>query len=398
MTKQIQRTNNNQGYTLLELVVAITILAIIAIPLMHGFVTAAKTNDKAREIAQATTIAQNVMEDIKVASVEEMIDGVKPVKEGTLTESGEWVDTFSYHVTCEEVETDGVSYRVDVWLKNGPYNDGSFQYVTNHNLTEMAQLYDMNAAYDAFYILEEATDTALIQELAVAAHAKEATVRAAVKRNIYLDIKEERGTRTVWVNVSYTYKDRTRYMAAENQCIYTSSSLDTYLRNVYVFFEPLDNMSAGDRPKETVTVRNACCTADKEPVQIYLVKQGTAYNENYKVNVNLMEQSRDLATYHNADSSLRVMTRICTNLSFPKDAADTADDQIVLKYSTWDGGYRESTSEYGGIYTADELAGLTDLSAGEIQDWVYSVKVEVRENGADEYDDALVCLTGTKEK
>lgn len=398
MREQIQRTKNNQGYTLLELVVAITILALIAIPLMHGFVTAAKTNQKAREIEHATTVAQNVMEEIKVTPVEELLEDVKPSKVSSLTESGEYVDTFSYHVTCEEVETDGVPYHVDVWLDNGPYSSGIFEYITNHNLTEMAQLYDMNAAYDAFYILEETTDTALIEELAVATGVDEAVVRADVERNIYLDIQEERGTRTVWVNVSYTYRNKTRYMAADNQCIYSSSSSDTYLRNVYVFFQPLDNMQAGDRPKETVTVRNTCCTEDKEPVQIYLVKQGTSYHADYKVAVNLMEQPRGLDTYQNADGSLRVMTRICTNLSFPKDETDTADEQIIIKYSTWDGGYQERTSEYGGLYTADELAGLTDLSAGEVQDWVYSVRVEVREKDADEYGDALVYLTGTKEK
>lgn len=399
MREQIQRMKNNQGYTLLELVVAITILALIAIPLMHGFVTAARVNDKAREIEQATTVAQNVMEDIKVTPVEELLDEVEPTPESVRSETGEWIETYSYHVTCEEVKTDGVPYHVDVWLENGPYNGEEYKYVTNHNLTEMAQLYDMNAAYDAFYILEEATDEALIEELAVAAGVDEAVVRADVKRNIYLDMQEERGTRTVWVNVSYSYGNKTRYMAADNQCIYSNSSTDTYLRNVYVFFEPLDNMRTGELPKETITVRNTCCTAESETVQIYLVKQGTTYDTNYKVAVNLMEQSRGDDTYQTADGSLRVMTRICTNLSFPKDETDMADKQIIVKYSTRDGGYQERPSAHGGRYTAAELAGLTDLSAEEVQDWVYSVRVEVREKGV-EWDagDALVYLTGTKEK
>lgn len=396
MREQIQRTKNNQGYTLLELVVAITILALIAIPLMHGFVTAARVNDKARGIEQATTAAQNVMEEIKVTPVEELLEGVEPVNKGFEDGNDKW---FSYHVMCEEVKTDGVPYHVDVWLDNGPYNEEDYKYVTNHNLTEMAQLYDMNAAYDAFFILEEATDSALIEELAVAEGVDESLVRADVKRNIYLDIQEERGTRTVWLNVSYSYGNKIRYMAADNRCIYSGSSSDTYLRNVYVFFEPLGNMSRGELPKETVTVRNTCCMAESEPVQIYLVKQGAAYDADYKVAVNLLEQSRECDTYQNADGSLRVMTRICTNLSFPKDETDMADEQIIVKYSTCEGGYQECPSEHGGRYTAAELAGLTDLSVEEVQDWVYSVRVEVREEGVEcNAGDALVYLTGTKEK
>lgn len=396
MREQIQKTKSNQGYTLLELVVAITILALIAVPLMHGFVSAAKTNDKAREIERATTVAQNVMEDIKVTPMEELLEGVEPGDVEMQETNDEWN---SYHVACTEMETDGVYYHVDAFLDNGPYKEESAISVTNHNLTEMAQLYDMNAAYDAFYILEDATDTALIQELAVAAGVKESDVREDVKRNIYLDIQEEHGTRTVWVNVSYTYRNRTRYMAADNQCIYSSSSSATYLRNVYVFFDSLDNMRAWDRPKETVTIRNRCWAVDKDPVQVYLVKQGTTEDADYKVAVNLMEQSRGSDTFQNADGSLRVLTRICTNLSFPKDETDMTNDQIIVKYSTRDGGYKENWSEDGISYAADKLVGLTDLSAKEVQDWVYSVRVEVREKGVEwNAGDALVYLTGTKEK
>lgn len=390
--------NNERGYTLIELIIAITILAIIAIPLMHGFVTAAKTNAKAREIEQASTVAQNTMEEIKATPIEDLIKGVEPHIIPIMQENGDTVDMLSYEMTYEDVVTDGVSYRVNVRIENGPSGEDGLTLLTDYNQSGLAQLYDMNAAYDAFFILEEATDDALIEELAVAAGTGIGQVRSEVKRNIYVDIKEETGTRIVEVNVSYTYRNATRYMAAQNQCIYASSSRDTYLRNVYVFFEPLSNMEEGDAPKETITVRNACCTEDKEPVQVYLVKQGVEADENYAVTVNLMEQSRDLASYKDADGNTKVMTAICTNLSFPKDTSETADDEIVLRYSTWDGGYQERVSIQGNSYTADELAGLTNLAAEAKQDWIYNVYVEVRRKDADEYEDALVFLMGTKEK
>lgn len=388
----------NRGYTLIELIVAIAILAIIAIPLMHGFVTSARMNAKAREIEQATTVAQNVMEEIKVTSVEELIKDVEPTPTSVLTGEGEWVDMLTYQLPMWTETTDGVNYRVDITLENGPYGDEYLPWYTDYNLKDMAQLYDMNAAYDAFYILEEATDTALIEELAVAAGVSTSRVRDEVERGIYLDIKEELGTRIVEVNVAYTYRNDTCYMAAQNQCIYTSSSLDTYLRNVYVFFEPLNNRAAGEEIRETVTVRNTCCSADKKPVHVYLVKQGATFDENYKVAVNVMEQSRELSTYSDADGNLKVMTGICTNLSFPKDVADTATKQIEISYSTWDGGYEENISIFGTAYTADELVGLTDLAASESTDWVYRVLVEVRKEDAEISDEALVQLTGTKEK
>lgn len=390
--------NNERGYTLIELIIAITILAIIAIPLMHGFVTAAKTNAKAREIEQATTVAQNTMEEIKVTPIEELIKDVEPHKVPITMENGDTVEMLSYEMTYEDVVTDGVPYQVKVRIENGPSGEDGLTLLTDYNQIELARLYDMNAAYDAFFILEETTDDALLEELAVEAGVSTGQVRSEAKRNIYVDIKEESGTRIVEVNAAYTYRHATRYMAAQNQCIYSSSSRNSYLRNVYVFFEPLSNMREGDVPKETITVRNTCCTEERETVQVYLVKQGTVQDANYAVNVNLMEQTRNLASYKDADGNTKVMTAICTNLSFPKDASDTTDDQIKLRYSTWDGGYEESMSILGNTYTADELAGLTNLAAEAKQDWIYNVYVEVRRKDADEYGEALVYLTGTKEK
>lgn len=387
--------NNERGYTLIELIVAITILAIIAIPLMHGFVTAAKTNAKAREIEQATTVARNTMEKIEATPIEELLKGIEPHKERD--ELGN-VEGLRYDLVYEEVVEDGVAYRVNVRIDNGSSSDDGIPMLTDYNQSELAQLYDMNAAYDAFFILEETTDTALIDEFAAATGNNTEQVRNKIKRNIYVDIREEAGTKIVEINVAYTYRNMTRYMAAQNQCIYSSSSQNSFLRNVYVFFSPLSNMRGGDAPKETITVRNTCCTEEKEPVQIYLVKQGVEYDENYAVAVNLMEQSRDIASYRDADGNIKVMTAICTNLSFPKDASDTTKDQIVLRYSTWDGHYQDSMSIQGSSYTADELAGLTNLAAEAKQDWIYNVCVEVRKKDADEYEDALVCLTGTKEK
>ena len=65
------RERNNKGFSLVELLVAITVLAIIVTPFMQGFVTAARTNMKAKKMQNATTVATNVMEELKANSIEE---------------------------------------------------------------------------------------------------------------------------------------------------------------------------------------------------------------------------------------------------------------------------------------------------------------------------------------
>lgn len=56
---------NNGGFSLVELLIAIVILSIIVVPLLHSFVTSARTNAKSRNTMHATAIAEDVMEQFE---------------------------------------------------------------------------------------------------------------------------------------------------------------------------------------------------------------------------------------------------------------------------------------------------------------------------------------------
>ena len=53
---------NNGGFSLVEVLVAMFVIAVISIPLVRGFVTSAKFNAKARRLQNATDMAQNIAE------------------------------------------------------------------------------------------------------------------------------------------------------------------------------------------------------------------------------------------------------------------------------------------------------------------------------------------------
>lgn len=67
-----QKLNNNAGFSLVELLIAVIILAIIVVPMLHGFVTSARMNGKARQAQRATTVAQDIMEGLKAYDIEEL--------------------------------------------------------------------------------------------------------------------------------------------------------------------------------------------------------------------------------------------------------------------------------------------------------------------------------------
>lgn len=56
------RAQNNKGFTLIEVLVTILVIAIASIPLIRSFVMTANVNHKARRLQNATDVAQNVSE------------------------------------------------------------------------------------------------------------------------------------------------------------------------------------------------------------------------------------------------------------------------------------------------------------------------------------------------
>jgi prepilin-type N-terminal cleavage/methylation domain-containing protein len=57
--------NKKNGFTLIEIIIALAILVIIAIPIANAFRQSADNNQKARQQLEATQLEQKIMEDVK---------------------------------------------------------------------------------------------------------------------------------------------------------------------------------------------------------------------------------------------------------------------------------------------------------------------------------------------
>lgn len=69
-----ERKLNNSGFSLLEVLIAMVILCLVSIPLLHSFVTTARTNARAKVMMRATDCAENLMESVKYKGVEELVE------------------------------------------------------------------------------------------------------------------------------------------------------------------------------------------------------------------------------------------------------------------------------------------------------------------------------------
>lgn len=78
--------SNNKGVTLLEVIMAVVILAIIVIPVTRAIIMSAKFQYKARVRQKLTVVSESLMEDFKAYTLDEIYEKfMQPAGEGILT-------------------------------------------------------------------------------------------------------------------------------------------------------------------------------------------------------------------------------------------------------------------------------------------------------------------------
>ena len=65
---------NNNGFSLVELLVAVAILSVIVVPIMKSFTTSAITSAKAQSMQNATSLAEKQMEIVKTKTIKQLIE------------------------------------------------------------------------------------------------------------------------------------------------------------------------------------------------------------------------------------------------------------------------------------------------------------------------------------
>ena len=134
---------DNRGMTLIELLVGVVILAIVVVPLMHLFITSANTERKNEIYGNATNVAQNQIEEIEAANMEEYMEENHAVPDATAQ---------SYTIKHADVNNGGSSFDVLVTLNvNTIANttkvafDNPMDAIVDMNSADQSALNELNA-------------------------------------------------------------------------------------------------------------------------------------------------------------------------------------------------------------------------------------------------------------
>lgn len=349
------KREKNAGFSLVEVLVAVTILALVVAPLLYSFVTAVRINSQSKRSMEAAAAAQNVMEQVTAADWAEL--GLTDHGDGTF--SREALETFN-----------GKTFRIKTTLDANPYKRENDTEPEQFNDLELPDIYGMDRARDGLYIQDQKMDEHAFESFYLTDSSF-----SMMKRSMVLYIKDGRNHKPeVTLDIVYEYNGRTRYKE-RGAVLFQNASAEKTLQGVYLFFQPM--YTSGGGIKEELSVINET----DSPVDVYLVKQENdrttpGAESGYQVKVDVQEPY-----YDGEEGGAWVpLTRIRTNLS---------DSQAVMTYN----GAPEKTVA-GTVYAAETLVGRQPLSGQVKKERIYEVRVEVY----DEAGESRAVLTGTKEK
>ena len=91
--KRVQASRDNRGFTLLELIIAMAIFAVITIPIMNMFSKSAELNGMARKVQNTNDAASSIAETIKAADLFDAFN-LKGEKDSVAPESTKLIALF----------------------------------------------------------------------------------------------------------------------------------------------------------------------------------------------------------------------------------------------------------------------------------------------------------------
>lgn len=312
-----KNVNNNGGFSLIEVLVAVVILAILSIMVISVFTSSAKINNKARKQESANTVVQLMTERLKGLDINTLVSSLDDAESGTYPfglesysksvseKTGETVYVFNSTSLDSNgnVYIDGVStgdkFYASIELNPDDYSDKATpdedDKEKNNINSDMPGFNDV-LTDDNCVVLRQISQHDI--EVANAFNVQGQTIASknvTVKQNInsYSSVFQE-------IDMTITYKSsggltKTYTYELEN---FDVTQEDVKPKNFYLFYKPYSNMD-----KVTFEVINP--VTFKKDLNIYLIQQTSdaAANEFKWNNVSFVIDAHDCLTAENANTT-----------------------------------------------------------------------------------------------
>ena len=426
--EKVQQLNKNAGFSLLELLIAVTILAIITIPMLHMFVTSARINGKSRITLRATVLAQDIVEGLKAYHIDEIQDQFNGVEDFEMLNTSVIAGDCTYKEDVDR-EKPGKYYFV---LKNAKLENSRFDvlisvdatgYVegtasTKHdsylNTREVAKVAGMNKSTDASFEQSQLQDEAALEKavLALSIPGDDITYKTAgltCDRTItvcFLDggtVTGEDGSILNKTNAFVTYNYKFTYGGKNYTYIPPAMEVidgegNSGLpcgsftgNNFYFFYYPLYDA----KKDELIFDATGVTRTEENPLKLYIAKQTDSSMTDVKLN-QAETSYKPVVNVRNTTGSktFRIYTNLARNLvnesfleSIGKTPSDPKRPESIRELKDL------VSFQHNGVVAAKtldiyDLSGIRDENYGKngtddpVTEFIYDIVVEVYEEGA----------------
>ena len=400
--------NDNSGLSIVEVLVAVAILAIVFVPLLKTFTQASTINARAQKLQNVTSLAEGVMEDVKGKSIQELHDlaveradvSFLPLdKDGTLTK-GNLNNVPPYTVTYENVTaTQGITYDAVVTISTDNYkstdrsdarkanklsHNDDIGDVSDANIRELPQINKVDSNRNAVLSWElNKYDNKALENLAAENSVTDsdiATLKESYKKTaekyINIEIKEDSETSSTKVSCEVEYK--TGKNASDKSLkylVYTGYFVEPLASepagpNIYLFYTLSENVKDG--------ASNIADPIKKENIKIEDKTTGKKHNVYF-----IMQDGVDkLSTTNGSEVTLDISgSGYSESIYYDKTSIFTDAITYLAGGSTTDD---ESDDVYFFSNLKDKNGNSGELFNSKSKDRIYYVTVEIKEHGKPE--------------
>lgn len=399
--------NDNSGLSIVEVLVAVAILAIVFVPLLKTFTQASTINSKAQKLQNVTSLAEGVMEDVKGKSIQELhdlaVDDPKvsflPLdKDGTLTK-GNLNNVPPYTVTYENVTaTQGITYDAVVTISTDNYkstdrsdarkanklsHNDDIGDVSDANIRELPQINKVDSNKNAVLSWElNKYDNKALENLAAENSVTDsdiATLKESYKdtaeKYINIEIKEDTDTSSTKVSCEVEYKTGTASGKSLKYLVYTGYFVEPLISepagpDIYLFYTLSENVKDG--------ASNIADPIKKENIKIEDKTTGKRHNVYF-----IMQDGVDkLSTTNGSEVTLDISgSGYSESIYYDKTSIFTDAITYLAGGSTPDD---ESDDVYFFSNLKDKNGNSGELFNSKSKDRIYYVTVEIKEHGKPE--------------
>ena len=394
--------NDNSGLSIVEVLVAVAILAIVFVPLLKTFTQASTINARAQKLQNVTSLAEGVMEDVKGKSIQELHDlaveradvSFLPLdKDGTL-KKGNLNNVPPYTVTYENVTaTQGITYDAVVTIatenyKNKTKGADDIGDVSDANIRELPQINKVDSNRNAVLSWElNKYDNKALENLAVENFAPKNSVtdpdiaklkesyKKTAEKYINIEIKEDSETSCTKVSCEVEYKTGTASGKSLKYLVYTGYFVEPLASepagpNIYLFYTLSENVKDG--------ASNIADPIKKENIKIEDKTTGKRHNVYF-----IMQDGVDkLSTTNGSEVTLDISgSGYSESIYYDKTSIFTDAITYLAGASTPDD---ESDDVYFFSNLKDKNGNSGELFNSKSKDRIYYVTVEIKEHGKPE--------------